>query len=55
MTTGTCTACLLIDKDSSQKEVTECKKCGAWLCGPCAKNPARRVKAAAIKAYRNLK
>lgn len=53
--TGTCLACSLIDNDKSQKEVTECKLCDAHLCATCANSPARRTKAASIRAYRNAR
>jgi hypothetical protein len=51
---GVCDVCEIIDRDRSMKEVVECKVCNALLCDPCSKSPKRRIKAASIRAYRNL-
>lgn len=41
-----CDVCLILDGNTSPKEVKYCKLCDKFMCEPCRKNPARRMAAA---------
>jgi len=41
-----CDVCRLLDGDYSVKLCDFCRRCEAWICKACQRNPARRIKAA---------
>lgn len=52
---GTCDVCALVDHDASEKDVGYCPMCKAWMCEQCRVSPARRARAAGMRAFEGLK
>lgn len=52
---GACDVCVMIDKDASEKSVGYCPMCKAWMCEGCRVSPARRARAAGMRALAGLR
>lgn len=52
---GVCDVCRLVDRDETPKDVGYCPLCGAWMCESCRVSPARRARAAGLRALEKFR
>lgn len=53
--TGVCDVHKLTFNDTTEREVTYCEICNAWICDDCEKNYSARAKAATLVAIEKIK